>query len=254
MTTSGDYILSSPCSSTTLAPGASCNVQITFTPSAAGARSGSLTIASSDPASPTVVPLSGTGIVASGGFTLTVDNASATVGERQTRDLQPDDCSNRRICGDGCVDLRADWRSAIRELFDSAGERCACGWIAEFGRDDQYGDFGCGGCWFACRRCLLLSAWTLRVLCVARSTEPEETSVTSGSDVLLHSDAVRFGLRRQAGFESALRQCRVVPIYNYGSFDNRYSGGSDCYAYAAGDEPLSGDSPVGVLGQSLRRK
>ena len=75
----GDYIVSSPCSTTTLAVAASCTVQITFTPSAGGVRNASLRIASSDPASPAIVPLSGTGVVANGGFTLTVGSASATV-------------------------------------------------------------------------------------------------------------------------------------------------------------------------------
>ena len=76
---SGDYIVSFPCAVTTLAPGNSCAVQITFTPSSAGPRNGTLTVASSDSSSPTAVPLSGTGIAAGGGFTLTVDDPAATV-------------------------------------------------------------------------------------------------------------------------------------------------------------------------------
>ena len=76
LTTAGDYSVSIPCPSTTLAPGASCTVQVTFTPSAVGSRPGSLTVASSDPSSPLIVPLTGTGIQ-SGSFTLTVDGASS---------------------------------------------------------------------------------------------------------------------------------------------------------------------------------
>ena len=72
----GDYIVSSPCAVTTLAAGTRCTVQITFTPSAAGLRSGSLSVASSDPSSPAIVPLNGTGVATGGGFTLTVDNAT----------------------------------------------------------------------------------------------------------------------------------------------------------------------------------
>lgn len=51
-----------------LAPGAVCNMFITFTPSASGARSASLTIMDNAAGSPqTVVPLSGTGIGGGGG-------------------------------------------------------------------------------------------------------------------------------------------------------------------------------------------
>ena len=81
LATMGDYAVSIPCPSATLAAGASCVVQVTFTPTAIGARAGTLTITSSDPSSPLVVPLTGTGIQA-GSFTLTVaggTSASATV-------------------------------------------------------------------------------------------------------------------------------------------------------------------------------
>jgi hypothetical protein len=77
----GNYAISAPCGVTTLASGASCSVTITFTPTAAGAQSGTLTVTSSDPGSPATVPLSGTGVPA-GSFTLSVNggvSASATV-------------------------------------------------------------------------------------------------------------------------------------------------------------------------------
>jgi hypothetical protein len=63
---SGDFVLTSNSCGTTLAGGASCNVAVSFTPTAAGIRSGGLSIA------PTamVVPLSGVG--------LTVADLSAT--------------------------------------------------------------------------------------------------------------------------------------------------------------------------------
>ena len=73
----GDYQVTTPCAVTTLVPGASCTMMVTFTPAALGARVGTLTITSSDPASPTVVPLTGVGI-ASASFTLTVDGAATS--------------------------------------------------------------------------------------------------------------------------------------------------------------------------------
>jgi len=81
LTISGDYSIAAPCSSTTLAGGASCSVTINFTPTAAGAHTGILTVTSSDPGSPASIPLSGTG-AANGSFTLMVNggsSASATV-------------------------------------------------------------------------------------------------------------------------------------------------------------------------------
>jgi hypothetical protein len=77
----GDYAITTPCNTTTLAPGTSCAVTITFTPAVLGQRTGTLTITSSDPSSPTTIPLTGTGSP-NGQFSLTVDggpSASATV-------------------------------------------------------------------------------------------------------------------------------------------------------------------------------
>ena len=77
----GDYAVTVPCTLTTLAPGASCPVTVTFTPTAVGARPGSLIVTSSDASSPDTVPLTGTG-VANGTFTLTASGgptATATV-------------------------------------------------------------------------------------------------------------------------------------------------------------------------------
>jgi hypothetical protein len=71
----GDYAVTLPCPSTTLAHGASCAVQVTFTPTALGARPGTLTLTSSDPSSPLAIPLTGTGIPA-GSFLLTVNGGS----------------------------------------------------------------------------------------------------------------------------------------------------------------------------------
>ena len=60
--TTTDYQLSSNSCGSTLAPGASCAVGITFTPSATGDRPGHLSIASNVAGSPTLVPLDGTGV------------------------------------------------------------------------------------------------------------------------------------------------------------------------------------------------
>jgi hypothetical protein len=77
----GDYAITVPCTSTILAPNASCTLTVTFTPTTLGARSGTLTVASTDANSPTLIPLTGTG-VPNGTFLLTVNGgptASATV-------------------------------------------------------------------------------------------------------------------------------------------------------------------------------
>jgi hypothetical protein len=58
---SGPFGQTTTCGAT-LAGGASCTVSVKFAPTAAGAASGSLTVASSAPNSPLSVPLSGTGV------------------------------------------------------------------------------------------------------------------------------------------------------------------------------------------------
>jgi hypothetical protein len=62
LTASGDFSISLPCPGATLAPASSCQARITFTPSALGARTGTLSVSSSDPASPATIPLTGNGI------------------------------------------------------------------------------------------------------------------------------------------------------------------------------------------------
>ena len=61
---SGDYTESNTCGSA-LVGGASCVITVTFTPSAAGSRTGKITITQSGNNSPTVVNLTGTGVAAS---------------------------------------------------------------------------------------------------------------------------------------------------------------------------------------------
>lgn len=62
---SGDFAFASSCPAL-LAPGASCTVAVRFTPIAAGARTGTLTVVSDAPGSPHTVALSGTGQPAGG--------------------------------------------------------------------------------------------------------------------------------------------------------------------------------------------
>jgi len=64
---------------------------VAFTPTTTGSRAGTLTVSSSDPGSPLVVPLTGNGMAAAS-FTLTVNGAasasvSVTSGEPATYEL-----------------------------------------------------------------------------------------------------------------------------------------------------------------------
>ncbi len=74
-TIAGDYAATSTCGPGTLRAGSSCSITVAFTPTVAGTRSGTLTVSSSDPSSPLVIPLTGNGIQG-GGFTLTANGAS----------------------------------------------------------------------------------------------------------------------------------------------------------------------------------
>ncbi|MFG1876469.1 choice-of-anchor D domain-containing protein [Sphaerisporangium sp. NPDC049003] len=61
VTTTGDYAQTNTCGAT-LAAGASCTVNVTFTPTASGSRPGTVKVASNDVNSPLTVNLSGSGI------------------------------------------------------------------------------------------------------------------------------------------------------------------------------------------------
>jgi hypothetical protein len=79
--TPGDFAVTTPCAITTLLPGASCSSTITFTPTAVGVRTATLTVSSSDLTSPVNLPLTGTGTgssVTTGSFTLLVDGAATS--------------------------------------------------------------------------------------------------------------------------------------------------------------------------------
>ncbi|SNS78129.1 Beta-propeller repeat-containing protein [Granulicella rosea] len=77
LSTTGDFSIAVPCGATSLAAGASCTVQVNFTPTVVGPRTGVLTIVSTDSGSPASIPLTGTA-VAGGGFTLTVDGGASS--------------------------------------------------------------------------------------------------------------------------------------------------------------------------------
>jgi parallel beta-helix repeat protein len=93
--TTGDFAETSTCG-TSIAAGASCTVSVTFTPTASGTRTGSLTIASNASNSPTTVALTGTGAgtvstnlalnqpTSSSGYTQTYGPANAVDGNTST--------------------------------------------------------------------------------------------------------------------------------------------------------------------------
>ncbi|HEY6947042.1 MAG TPA: choice-of-anchor D domain-containing protein [Candidatus Acidoferrum sp.] len=64
ITASGDFAQTNNCpvSPATLAPAASCNISVTFTPTATGVRNGAVTVSDPLPGSPQTVALSGTGV------------------------------------------------------------------------------------------------------------------------------------------------------------------------------------------------
>jgi hypothetical protein len=76
--TSGDFTVNSTCG-TTLAQGANCVATVTFHPTAAGTRTGALTITSTASNGPTTVALSGTG-AGTGSATLSANPASVAFG------------------------------------------------------------------------------------------------------------------------------------------------------------------------------
>ncbi|SEF72233.1 Abnormal spindle-like microcephaly-assoc'd, ASPM-SPD-2-Hydin [Bryocella elongata] len=77
-----DFSVITPCPGT-LQPGAFCTAIVSFTPAAGGSRAATLTVSSSDPSGPAIIPLSGAGVTLAGSFALTVNGgqttASATV-------------------------------------------------------------------------------------------------------------------------------------------------------------------------------
>jgi hypothetical protein len=66
VTASGDFTQTNTCGSS-VAAGASCTIAVTFTPTAAGPRTGTLSLADNAPNSPQTVGLTGSGVSASAG-------------------------------------------------------------------------------------------------------------------------------------------------------------------------------------------
>lgn len=79
--TTQDFSVTSNCGITTLNAGSSCSVSVTYRPTNTGNATGTLTIRSTDPASPLPVPLTGTGIAGTpstgGGILFTANGASS---------------------------------------------------------------------------------------------------------------------------------------------------------------------------------
>jgi hypothetical protein len=61
ITINGDFAITSKTCGTTVAPGSSCNVSVTFTPTLIGVRTGTLTFNDNAPTNPQTVALTGTG-------------------------------------------------------------------------------------------------------------------------------------------------------------------------------------------------
>ncbi len=76
----GDFSESNTCG-TSIAAGGSCTVSVTFTPTASGTRTGSLTVTSNASNSPTTVALTGTG---AGSVNLALNQPTSTSGYTQT--------------------------------------------------------------------------------------------------------------------------------------------------------------------------
>jgi hypothetical protein len=91
ITASGDFAQTNTCG-TGLAAGATCSVSVTFRPTAAGARSGAVTVSSNAPGSPTVIALSGTGLAAGANLALgKAMSASSSVNGSITPNFANDD-------------------------------------------------------------------------------------------------------------------------------------------------------------------
>jgi len=81
VSTSGDFAQTNTCGSS-IAAGGSCTVSVTFTPTASGSRTGSLSIASNAPGSPATVALTGTGVSAN--TNLALSQPATASGSTQT--------------------------------------------------------------------------------------------------------------------------------------------------------------------------
>ncbi len=77
---SGDFAQTNTCGSS-LAPGVSCTIQVTFMPTAAGTRTGYVTFSDNDPSALQTVNLTGTGAASSASVVISPREGSATPGQ-----------------------------------------------------------------------------------------------------------------------------------------------------------------------------
>jgi len=73
ITTSGDYAQTNNCG-TSLAANSSCTINVTFTPTTSGTRTGTLTVNDNGPGNPHTASLTGTGVTGGGGQVATYDS------------------------------------------------------------------------------------------------------------------------------------------------------------------------------------
>jgi hypothetical protein len=150
--TSGDFSQSNTCGNS-VAPGASCAITVSFTPTRAGTRTGTLTINDNAPGSPQTVSLSGTGTAfaispASLDFgtvkvgmtsqpqTITISNVSAqpvSITSISIKGKNPFDFAETNNCGNGLpgnssctisvtfTPIQSGGRSALVAMVDQAG-------------------------------------------------------------------------------------------------------------------------------------
>jgi hypothetical protein len=85
ITTSGDFAQANTCG-TSLAAGSTCSISVTFTPTAAGSRTGTITISSNAANNPQTIGLMGTGQSSAGAtpagtYQISITGVSGTLGQ-----------------------------------------------------------------------------------------------------------------------------------------------------------------------------
>jgi Abnormal spindle-like microcephaly-assoc'd, ASPM-SPD-2-Hydin len=80
---SGDYVQTNTCG-TSVAAGANCTISVKFTPTAAGTRTGTITVTDNASGSPQTASLMGTGVAGAQSFTVAAAPASLTVNQGAT--------------------------------------------------------------------------------------------------------------------------------------------------------------------------
>ena len=124
-TASGDFAVdaTSPCLTGPLPAGDSCEIQVSFRPTAAGPRTGTLNVTSSAPGSPHSVSLSGEGRAAS----LTVSPSSLTFASTLVGQSSAPAGAVLTNDGIGDVELLSVASTGDFTLVTSAGDRCQAG-------------------------------------------------------------------------------------------------------------------------------